>query len=322
MQENIEALFTTAPFLIQEDALCRLAMKYDVPIFYGVLSFDNLTTRGYLPFIARRYAVWNQHNKNQLIRTYGEQIESRIDVTGPPQFDFYFSPDYLLPKEKWLEEKGLPSHRPVILYGANAKYFVPDEFAVVRLIDNAISTGAIEGHPVILIRPHPTESFLDWAEFVATLKNTRIERSIEKNQSETEMYNKYSNFLTGDVYSLCSSLAYTDVHISYFSTLALDGICFDKPVICPYFSAAPERLSHENVRRLYETEHYQPITRSGAVTLPEDEGKLISAINQALRHPAMLKDKREELKKEYLNDTIGNACWLLVESFKTFLRNE
>lgn len=318
-EEKIDALFTTAPFLPEEDVWCRAAMKRDIPIFYGVLSFDNLTTRGYLPFVASRYAVWNQANKNQLIRTYGARVEPIIDVTGPPQFDFYFNRDYLLAKEAWLAEKRLPAGRPIILYGANAKYFVPDEFAVVRLLDEAISKGAVIGNPFILVRPHPTDSFSDWLEFIGTLNNAQIERSVEQNQSETEIYNKYSNFSISDVSSLCSSLAHTDVHISYFSTLALDGICFDKPIVCPYFSAEPDRLSHVDIRRLYETEHYQPITRSGAVMLPENEGQFIRAINQALRYPAELKEKRAQLKKDYLNDVKGNACALLLESFKTFL---
>lgn len=319
VEEKIVGVFTTAPYLSEEDAWCRAAIQRGIPIFYGVLSFDNLTTRGYLPFVAKRYAVWNQHNKDQLIRTYGACVEQTIDVTGPPQFDFYFNPDFLLPRDIWLEEKRLPANRPIILYGANVKYFVPDEFAVVRLIDEAISNGTIDGNPVILIRPHPVDSFSDWMEFAGTLKNAYLERSVEKNQSETDMFNKYSNFLPGDVRRLCSSLAHTDVHVSYFSTLALDGICYDKPIVCPYFSPSPKRLSHKNIRRLYETEHYQPITRSGAIVLPENEGQLIQAINQALRYPVELREKREHLKKEYLNDVKGNACELLVESFKTFL---
>lgn len=320
VREEIEALFTTAPFHGQEDLLCRMAMKRAIPIFYGVLSFDNPTTRGLLPFIAKRYAVWNVQNKKQLIRGYGEHIEPLVDVTGPPQFDFYFQPGYVLPMEKWLNERGLPPDRPVILYGANAKFFVPNEFAVVRMIDEAISSGAIENSPVILLRPHPTDSYLDWLEFATRLKNTHIERSLKKNQSDNQINNKYSNFLLDDVVALCSTLAHSAVHVSYFSTLALDGICFDKPVVCPCFSPSPRRLSHKSIRRLYETEHYQPITRSGAVMLPQDEGQLIQAINQALRDPGMLKARRAQLKKEYLNDTDGNACGLLLESFKSFLR--
>ncbi len=318
-RERIEALFTTAPFLVQEDLLCRLAVKRGIPVFYGVLSFDNPTTRGSLPFVANRYAVWNRLNKEQLIRTYGAHIGPMVDVTGPPQFDFYFDPKYLVPREEWLYEKGLPPHRPVILYGANAKYFVPDEFAVVRMIDEAISSGAIAHNPVILLRPHPTDSYLDWQEFAAKLKNTYIERSLKRNQSDDKTNNKYSNFLLDDVVGLCSTLAHSAVHISYFSTLALDGICFDKPVVCPYFSPSPRRLSHKSIRRLYETEHYLPITRSGAVMLPEDEVQLIQAVNQALEDPGKLRDKRSKLKREYLNDVDGNACRLLVESFRSFL---
>jgi len=317
--EQIKCIFTTAPFLVSEDLVCRVAKRLDLSIFYSVLSFDNPTTRGYLPFTPSRIAVWNNHNKNQLIRIFSSEISPKIDLTGPPQFDFYFDRNYLINEQEWRSRRGLPLNRPVIMYGANAKFFIPDEFKIVRIIDDAIEKGRIKSKPVILLRPHPTDSFQDWELFVGTLKHTYIERAIEKNESDLKINNKYSNFSEEDVKGLCSTLAYSDAHISYASTLALDGICFDKPQICPYFSPAPHILSHKIVRNLYHSEHYTPITQSGAVHLPSNEFELIKSVDDSIAYPNVAKEARRKLKKEYLNDTNGFAVNFLAQSFSNYL---
>lgn len=317
--EKIGCVFTTAPFLVSEDLVCRAAHQLQIPIYYSVLSFDNLTTRGYIPFTPKRISVWNKQNKIQVIRIWGESIANKIDLTGPPQFDFYFNKSYVLEENLWRTSKKMPNHRPIILYGANTKYFIPDEYKVVKLIDDAIEQEVIQGFPVMLVRPHPTDSFKDWELFVRSLKHTYIEKTIHKNESEVEINNKYSNFSPDDVRSLCSSLKHTAVHISYASTLALDGICFDKPQICPYFSPSPKILSNQLVRNLYHTEHYLPITESGAVMMPKNEQELISNINLALTNPQFNGQERYKIRVDYLNSPNGFSTDNLVNSFCNFL---
>lgn len=316
---QIEYVYTSAPFLMTEEFICRVANELNLPIYYSVLSFDNLTTRGYLPFVPARASVWNTANKEQLIRAYGNQIADFVDITGPPQFDFYFDNRWVIVENQWRNEKNIPANRQVIMYGANSKYFVPNEFRIIKLIDEAIDSGQILNNPIILLRPHPTDSYSDWEEMVKTLKHTFIEKSIQQNESESRAHNKYSNFTNQDIKSLCSTLQHSCIHISYASTLTLDGICFNKPQICPYFSPAPLILKHSLIRNLYKTEHYLPIMKSGAVLLPNNEMELIQAINQSMSEPNKLKDKREALKRTYLNNTNGMSVELLKQSFLKFL---
>jgi len=57
----------------------------------AILSFDNITKRGWIPVIFETYMVWNRDNKMQLERIYPQIQKERIVVTGAPQFDFLFS---------------------------------------------------------------------------------------------------------------------------------------------------------------------------------------------------------------------------------------
>ncbi len=305
-QLDISAIFTTAPFLYSEEMTCQVGIYHNIPIFYSVLSFDNLTTRGYLPFTAQHCFVWNKFNKNEFLRIQPSISHDKVSITGPAQFDFYYTDQYIKNEQEWRKGKTIPEGRPIILYGANAKIFVPNEFLIVKSIDEAIAKGNIKNNPLILLRPHPTDSFTDWENFVKTCENVYIEKSLEKNQTEDKMYNKFSNFTVDDVINLCSSLAHSAVHISYASTLALDGACFDKPQICPYF-APDNSVSDKEIRNLYHSEHYSPIRLSGAVALPRNHKELIECINIALTSPELKSKERAELLDQMITYRDGKA---------------
>ncbi len=316
---HIQAIFTTAPFHYSEELSCLVAKNNKIPIYYSVLSFDNLTTRGYLPFIANHYFVWNSFNKNELLRINPTLDQDKISVTGPIQFDFYYQKQYIIKYEKWKSDKSIPIDRPVILYGANAKIWIPNEYLIIKALDNAISNGDVVMNPVILLRPHPTDSFLDWKNFTKTSKNVLIEKSIEKNQTEDKMYNKYSNFTLIDVVNLSSSLAHSTVHISYASTLAIDGACFDKPQICPYFAPDHSVYSDEGIRSLYHSEHYIPIRLSGAIDLPRNIEELIECINRALKEPALKSRERSRLLDQMITYQDGGATDRMAQKMEMLI---
>lgn len=304
---NIRAILTTAPFQYPEEITCRVASQRNIPIFYCVLSFDNLTTRGYIPFIAEQYFVWNLYNKNEILRILPTLIPNKVSVTGPAQFDFYYDKQFIKNEQKWKEDKAIPEGRPVVLYGANAKFWVPNEYLIVKSIDEAITSGRISANPVVLLRPHPTDSFTDWENFASTCKNVFVEKSLEKNQTEDKMYNKFSNFTTDDVINLCSSLAHSAVHISYASTLALDGACFDKPQICPYFAPDNSLNGNIEIRNLFHSEHYTPIRLSGALDLPSSYEELMECINRALNQPELKANERGKLLNHMITHRDGKS---------------
>ncbi len=323
IEKNISGVFTLSPFLFFEEMICRVANKIDVPIYYSVLSFDNLSNRGEFRFKAEKYFVWNELNKSELVKLLGERdIENKIDIVGVPQFDFYYKDtDFIKPKDEWKYEKGILPDRPVLLYGANSKSFVTNEQTIIKKIDEAIITGLIINQPIVLVRPHPTDSLIDWEEFIEKCENVLLEKSIEENESLNGIYNKFSNFSMNDIVRLSSSLANSDVHLSIASTMALDGSVFNKAIVCPYFSPNLDKTENEIIRGFYWSDHYKPITQSGAIMLPRNYDELYLEINNALLYPNRNSEKRKELlnKMIYIND--GKATERLVNAFKKCIKN-
>jgi hypothetical protein len=320
---NVKGVFTLTPFLYLDEIYCSASKSLKLPVFYSALSFDNITGRALFNTDYFKYAyVWNEINRSELINL-SKTNPIVAKVVGVPQFDFYYKgKEYILDINDWKNKKGINPEKKVILYGANSKSYISNEKLYIENIDKAISNGLVRGNPVILIRPHPTDSIIDWIEFVKTLKNVILEYSIENNQSEDGIYNKYSNFKNSDIIALSSSLCHSDIHISIASTMALDGMAFDKPIVCPYFG--PDLNLYENwiIRGFYLSDHYKTITSSGAIYLPRSYKKLIRDINDALEHPLKKQNERKELMKKIVGLSDGLATNRLITAFQEDINYE
>lgn len=318
---NVQGVFTVSGYLFFEEVICRIANKLSIPVYYAVLSFDNLSNRGQLSFEAKAYFVWNEINKREIeILNNHQGKKSSISIVGVPQFDFYFrGNEFVKNNIDWKREKGIAENRPVILYGANSKYFISNEKNLVKEIDIAITNGIIVNSPIILVRPHPTDSIVDWVEFTENCKNVVLEKSIDDNESIDGINNKYSNFSINDIIKLTSSLANSDVHISIGSTMALDGASFNKPIICPYFSPNLNRIDNKIVRGFYWSDHFKAITLSGGIVLPKNYAELFEEINIALLAPEKNKEVRLRMLEKLITYVDGHATDKLVNNFKKSL---
>jgi hypothetical protein len=318
---NIQGVFTVSAYLFFEEVICRIANKLSIPVYYSVLSFDNLSNRGQFSFEAKAYFVWNEINKKEIENLIKHQEnKSTISIVGVPQFDFYYKGhEFAKNSIEWKREKGISENRPVILYGANSKYFISNEKNLIREIDIAITNGIIVNSPIILVRPHPTDSIVDWVEFAKNCKNVIIEKSIDENESVDGINNKYSNFTINDVIKLTSSLANSDVHINIGSTMALDGASFNKPIICPYFSPNLNRTDNKIIRGFYWSDHYKAISQSGGIALPKNYTELFKELNIGLLTPEKNSEKRLNMLQNLISNLDGNSTDKLANSFKKSL---
>jgi len=96
-----DAVFTLTPFLREEDAVLRVCALRGVPMCTAILSFDNITTRGWIPVTFQKYLMWNRHNVNELLRAYPAAQGQSVEIVGAPQFDFYWDPGYLWDETTW-----------------------------------------------------------------------------------------------------------------------------------------------------------------------------------------------------------------------------
>ncbi len=311
---KIDAVFTVTPFHKQEDILLRACKNSGKKMITAILSFDNITKRSWIPVEYDLYMVWNRHNKNELNRIYPFTENMPVHITGAPQFDFYFNEEYLFPNDAWKTIVGLPKNeRKIILYAGGPKLLFPNEPQYLQHLDSAISNGQIRHQPVILFRCHPIDHIERWKKAIGDSPNIIFDSSWTGKQ---EIFN--ADITLHDIRKLCSTLAYTDVHINLCSTMTVDGSAFNKPEIGPaYDEVNPSK--EWLLQQMYQQEHFIPIIKTGGLMLATSKAQMIEYVNEALEKPDLFSKNSHHILEEIITYTDGKSTQRVADVIKDYL---
>jgi CDP-glycerol glycerophosphotransferase (TagB/SpsB family) len=313
-QHRIDAVFNLTPFYSQEQLLIRAAKNHHIPLCTSILSFDNLTTRGWIPVISDTYLLWNSCNKQELFRGYPKAEDKNVAIVGAPQFDFYWDSSYVMDESTWRKMLGLPPDRPVILFGAGHYMVAYHEPDILKHIDEAVEQGQIPHQPIILFRQHPNDPIDRWQSILKQCKHVVYDApwdNADKGIAHTNIQHR-------DIEKLASTLAHSQVHVNTSSTMTIDGAIFDRPQIGPaYDEAGPEY--NRVMRDLYEREHFLPITHSGGLAIAYSRQELIAAIGEALEQPQARCEARRKMIREIITFDDGKATQRVSAELQTFL---
>jgi len=312
-----DLVLSLTPYFFEEELTLRAAQSLNIPIIASILSFDNITTRGWMPIIFDRYCVWNQYNKNELLRIYPEICSKSIEIVGAPQFDFYFDSTYIWNKDDWLKRLGLPGERPIILFGSGPEAISPLEPHWLAQLDDAIEKGEITGHPVILHRRHPVDTPNRWVHIQKNAKNIFFDDPWIAGKDSIGK----TNITREDIEKLASTLYHTQVHINTSSTMTLDGAILDKPQIGPAYDDKPGKRFDRAMQELYQREHFLPITDSGGLEIAKSRNELVQMISNAIMDPGRLCEERKIMVKKICTFDDGKSSERLNRVIQEFMAN-
>ncbi len=137
----------------------KAAHRLGIPVAFLPFSWDNLTNRGLVRVVPDRAIVWNDRQKQELVR-YHDVPADRIVVTGAPRFDEFFAMRPSTTRQDFLESLGLPREGALLLYLCSSNFVAPEEVAFVRSWIDELRRSS---HPrlqqaSILVRPHPANA--------------------------------------------------------------------------------------------------------------------------------------------------------------------
>lgn len=309
-----DAVFSITPVRIEEEPVLRLAKHWQLPCCAAILSFDNLTTRACLPIVFDTYLLWNRYNSNEVKRLYPESSKSRIEITGPPQFDFYWDDSYVWNESRWRTELGLPPSRPIIFFGGGFYGVVPQEPQYLEQLDEAIEKGNIRGKPLILFRRHPIDALDRWKPVLCRTKHVVVDAPWRAEAAQGSV-----DIKRYDIERLASTLYHSSVHLNTSSTLTVDGAIFDKPQVGPAYDDTPGKPFDRIARELYLREHYLPIIHSGGLDLAVNRAETIRAVNAGFEQPGRLAKGRQKLVEEICTYRDGKSTLRVANSLNQFL---
>jgi hypothetical protein len=278
---HLDAMFVASVNTPKDRQIIYSCKRYGIPVVALVHSWDNLTSKGLFPAIPDRLLVWNEMMAKEANNLHGVPEEA-IDIVGGPQYEIYRKLAPELNQTNFRNRLYIPSTDKIITFTGSAEWLHPDEDYLIDMLLAKVSEGYF-GNATLLLRLHPTEPRsvvyqekyqdstlpirIDWPDSGFAAQNTGSIGNFESIKEFVEL------------------LLYSDVIINMSSTITVDAVCFDTPVICTNFNVNLKRDKWNAAQNNFLTNHFYPIRESDAVYLPESMEDLYVSIDNALKNP-------------------------------------
>lgn len=279
----------------------QAAQWLGIPTATFIFSWDNLTSQGRILLPYDYFLVWNESLRQQLIEMYPWIKPENVFVTGSPQFDFHFRPEFYWSREKFCEEVGADADRPVVLYSTGMANHMPLEPEIVESIADLLLEYPEKGRPQLLVRVYAkdrTGRFDD-------LKKRRRDILFQKVRWDAEWLTPTPE----DSFALVNALRHASVGINIASTVSLELCMFDKPVINVGFDALEQNDREMRNALFYSYEHYRPLVESGAVQVAYSIEEMRILLRDELREPQKSQGERRQLIDQMFGEALdGHAA--------------
>jgi hypothetical protein len=296
----VSSTFTT----MWEYSFIRHAAATGIASVGIVKSWDVLTTKGYIPSPLDYYLVWNQTMKDEMTRVH-QVPEDRVWPVGVTQFDVYADRSGLIPREQFLRDHGLDPARKTILYATSTPEINPEDPQVLRrlvtALDQAPNTSA-----QILVRIHPLDSMVRYRGVSHPHLAFQVPGAYLANSGDRRLLDP--DFLV----EMRDTLLHCDVVVNTASTISLDGVAMDKPVIAIAFDLEP-RHYNRSASRYYDLAHYRPVVDSGATKIGRTFEECLALIIRYLNTPELESRERASLRETMCYKVDGRSSWRVTE---------
>ena len=266
----------------------RTAHHLGIPTAGFIFSWDNLTSRSRIFEPYDHYLVWHQNMEAQLLSLYREIKPEQVHVTGTPQFDYHFKPEFMLSREEVCRRLGADPTRPYIIYTTGVDKHFPEEhhhiafvadylathYPDIQLVVRTYAKGVGEGTKQLQAENRPNMVF-------PTIKWDTVWFTPDHD----------------DLATYTSTLAHALMGINPASTVSLELMMFDKPVLNIGFDPPNTALPlHLQWARHITFDHYLPVAQSGAVSVATTIDEMAQFTGEGIERP----EKQRGARQAYL----------------------
>jgi hypothetical protein len=265
-----------------------------------IFSWDNLASKGRMAANFDGYLVWSDLMKEELLTFYASIQPEQVAVVGTPQFEPYILSRYGYSKNEFHQRFGLDAHQPTLLFSCGDVSTSPNDPLYIETLAKAIQNQELTQSVNLLVRTSPAESperFAPLAEKYPFIR-WNYPQWVQARSNHQESWSQRIPTVA-DVHDLKSVLHYSAININMLSTMSLDFMLFEKPVINTVFGNPTNGLAND--QRFLHYAHIEYVVNSNATYITKNEEELIVAVNQALVAP----DAKLAQQKALLDLQIG-----------------
>lgn len=293
------------------------AEKLKIKTAAFIFSWDNLASKGRMAGNFDYYLVWSDLMKEELLHFYQSIQPSQIEVVGTPQFEPYVLDRYGMSKDNFVNRFNLDSNLQTVFFSCGDISTSKNDPLYIETIAKAIQEGKFVKNINFLVRTSPAEEPTRFSEL--SQKYPFIQWNYpDWKQARSNHQESWSQRIPSkeDVTDLKSVLQHTDISVNMLSTMSLDNMLFDKPVINTVFGNEQNGLYDD--QRFLNYAHIEKVVESGAVAIVKNETELISAINQCLVDPTYKLKEQKELLALQIGKPLEHTSKRIAETLKNW----
>lgn len=259
-----------------------------------IFSWDNLASKGRVPAMFDSFLVWSNLMKKELHYFYPSVKNENVKVVGTPQFEPYVMDIYKSSKDDFIQRFKLDSNKKTICFSCGDLSTGKNDELSIKIIAEAILTKKIKSDVNFLVRTSPADegTCFDELKKEYPLISWNQPKWEQTRENHPEPWSQRVP-LKEDVKDLRSLLEYADIGVNMCSTMSLDFMIFDKPVVNQSLGNNENGLFDD--QRFLNYDHYKRVVKSGSVVIAKTEEALINAINSELYNPMKRTKQRKEL---------------------------
>lgn len=313
-------LVSTYPVSILEACFLHEADKSGVTTVSQLLSWDNITSKGRFSSVSDYYVSWGPIMSEEL-REYYDVPESRIFECGVAHFDEHVNA--VVPGEcgRILKDIGLDPERPFILFGMSSPTVSPHEIDVVEWLAETVRKGNLGPHVQLIVRPHPQNiqgytSDPSWLPRLESLAGGPVVVDYPVMEKSKLAWNMDA----GDLPHLVNLLSGCAICVNSGSTLAIDGIIHDRPVILSLFDGDADLPWHRSIRRYNDVIHMRKLIELGGLRVASSYDQLANHIKSYLADPSLDSEGRAHTRLRECGKVDGHACERIADVLAGLVR--
>lgn len=315
LENKIDLLFFThqrPPYIAP---LIFVAEKLKLKTTAFIFSWDNLASKGRMAGNFDNYLVWSQLMKSELLHFYHGTKEENIHIVGTPQFEPYVLERYQSTKEEFAKNFKINISNPTVFFSCGDVSTSPNDPFYIETIAKGIVDNKFCQNINLLVRTSPAEEPARF-KVLADKYPFIIWNYPDWFQARSNHQESWSQRIPSvkDVKNLRALLEFTDISVNMLSTMSLDNMLFQKPVINTVFGNGKNNL--KNDQRFFNYAHIKKVIDSNAVCIAKNEDELLNAINSYLQNPNSKFQEQQNLIKLQIGKPLLGTSANIVEVLK------
>ena len=290
---NPRLVVSTYPINYLESKFLYAAQQAGIPTLIHLLSWDNITSKGIFPVIPDRFIAWGQVMYDELKAYYGVN-DKQVDICGVPHFDQHIAIKNATEYKDVLSHLNLNPDLPYLFLAMSSPRFAPYEIDIIEWLADAINRNKFGKKMQLVIRPHPQNvqgSLGDnrWLKRLDKLNSGRVAIDYPRLVDSKIRWSMQKS----DMLRLSYLLAGCSLCMNSGSTVSIDALMMDKPVILTSFDGDKKLNYWKSARRLVDYIHLKKFVNLGGAKVVRNYDELKESITNYVTKPMLDAEKRQ-----------------------------